>query len=356
MRAMRVVLATAGAAAAGAAGCGGSPGQVVNVCTSRPALDVSTVGNVVALARHEDGYVIAGLMFDTLRVATIRGNGEVTPASAVGLLPDVPVTSVPFHAALRSDGSVWTIIFPERDSLVGYAVDTRGGEDMTYVFAPHFTNSEPFVLWYPTAFWFGEAPEDTNIAMQRVEISGMAETAAPHVWTSTIRTVEMFPGTTTAAPIAVVDGATQRALTPQGLYDYSQSPPVLITPMPEPLSSLGPGSPGDGTMVAAAGTEDGIARFVHVDVDDSIFVSQTRPGTPLAVGLLAIEPRVYAWLAPDATLQWRYFDGEVAGPATPAVATGVVTAPGPDIVRSGNDYAYAFTDGDRWFLARHTCE
>ncbi len=354
MRRMALALALVATGSA----CGSGSGRAIDSCVEQPIIDVSDVGQVVALARFKEGYVVAGLRFGTLRVATIEATGEVTPASAIGTLSEVPVTSTPFHAALRVDGPVWTAVFPEQEALIGYSVDTVGGDDATYIYENHFTNSEPYVIWMPTAFWFGPTPGvDTHIAMQRVEISGTTETAAPYIWVDQIHTVEVHPGQANGPPITVIDGVSRRALSLDGLFDYTgTTTPTLMGPLPAGITELGAGAVGAGELTAAAATADGSAHFLHIYTDGEMLDSATQMGTPAAVGLVSVQTGVVGWLAPDATLHWRNFGGETEGPAAPVTQVAGATSPGPDVVRSGNDYAYAVTDGTSWYVARQTCQ
>jgi hypothetical protein len=349
-------------AAIAISGCGGGRSSTIESCTEQPLINVSDVGEVKALAQFKDGYVVAGLRFNTMRVATIEADGTVTPASAIGTLSDIVVTSVPFHAGLYVEGPVWTAVFPEEDALIGYSVDTVGGDAQTHVYQNHFTNSEPYVLWMPTAFYFGPTPGiDTQIAMQRVEIAGDVETAAPHIWylqdNGVARVEEVHPGESSAPPITVIDGVGRRALSLDGYYDYSQlGPPLLLAPLPAGITVLGAGAVGEGELTATAATGDGSAHFLHVYTDGAMLDSATAMGTPLAVGLVSVAPGVVGWLAPDASLHWRSFGGESEGPATPLTGLTTATAPGPNVVRSGNDFAFAVTDGTSWYVARQTCQ
>lgn len=339
-------------------GCGGGDDpQVIASCEYAGPVDVSEVGEIKAIARMGDGWVVAGTRFNTMRVATVDANGIVGAPAAIGYLLEQPVTGATYRVGLRVEGSRWTAIFPDADSLIGYSVDTVTGQDSTYVYAPHFTNSEPIVVWYPTAYWFSAAPVDTNIGMQRIEIASGTEAITSHVWVSPVKTVDLTPGDSAAAPIVALDGVSERALTIDGVVSYGDDARTLVAAAPTGLAGIGP-AVGTADGIAAAGLdEDGTPLLVRYFTDGTV---DRRPAVGVpgpAVGFLAMpDEGAFGWLTADGTLTWIWANGKAAGPLADVEAAVVVSAPGADVVREGDEYAYAFTTGGSWYLARQACQ
>jgi hypothetical protein len=342
---------------AAAAGCGTNERLAVTSCEFAASVDLTEVGEIVAVARFGDGWIVGGTKFNTMRVATVDANGVVGSPSAIGLLLEEPPSAAIFRAAIRVEDTRWTAVFADADSLIGYSVDTVSGQDSTYVYAPHFTNSEPYVYWFPTAFWFEQGTgADTHIGMMRIEVEGGAQRLSSYVWSSPVDPpVELTPGATNAPPVVALNGVSSVALTMDGLIGYGDANlRQVIAPHPPAVASYGPGSPFFDGVAAAAIDGEGrsmLVRITGAGETDARLV--TAPGGAVAVG--SAEPEGYlAWVGGDASLSFVWPEGDRAGPTFDPPGS-PFQARGPDVVRSGNDWSYAYSNGQSWFLARPTC-
>ena len=352
-----LVVFAAACAAVLAAACGDAPGRITS-CTDLGAVDVSDVGDVVALARFGDGYVVAGTRYDTVRIAIVDARGRATPASAIGDLISPLVGLVPLRAAVRADGARWTVVCPSAESLLGYSVDTETGRDSTFVYRPHFTNSEPIVAWMPTAFWLGPEPEEIHIAMLRVETAaGSAPFLSAEAWLGPSATFSLDQVATPPAPgepIVGIDGRSRLAATGNGIYSYADQVPVLVAPLPQEIAALGPTTPSSDGLAGAATGVAGEALLVRFLSNGETVVRPAEvPGA--AVGLLeVVGERFYAWLLADASLTWVGVEGDAAGPVVTVGAGATPSSSG--VVHDGDEWAWAYVAGGRAYVARMTCE
>lgn len=360
---MRKTLSIVGAALLLGAGCdsGSRRPDLVGTCQALTPADLGEVGEILTVAPFLDGYIVAGTRDSTMRVATIDGQGAVAPAAAIGALPEVVSTTTPLRAAFRVEGATWTLVFPDADALVGYSVDTMTGDGSRVVYANHFTNSEPVVLWMPTAFWFGPS-ETANFGMQRVEISSGSEGGAPWIWLNSFTTVELMPDVTAGPPLLALDGAATLALGGAGLVSYANGVVADVEgyALATGVATLRVAVPWDDGFVAAGTDGDGGPALVRVAAGGTVRTSYPdEAGLPVAVA--PVGERGVAWVDADATLRWLFWDGEAAGAPVPAPGATAPAAPGPDLVQTtaadgATTFAYTYADAGQYWLARQRCE